>query len=152
MLAEHFQMAYVTTDMERALDLFKSRFGIQRFSRLEGRMTAGGDIRAEFAWVGTIMYEVIHASGPGSDLYMDRLPRGAGFHIKHHHLGFLLRSRKEWDAVLAKAGESGWSIPYRNDNPLVEVCFVDATELGHYLEYFLPKQAGLDFFESVPRQ
>ena len=82
---------------------------------------------------------------------MDRLPRGDGFHIKHHHLGFLLRSREEWDAVLAKAGESGWSVPYRSDNPLVEVCFVDATELGHYLEYFLPKQAGLAFFESIPR-
>jgi hypothetical protein len=34
----------------------------------------------------------------------------------------------------------------------VEVCFVDAPVLGHYLEYFLPKQAGLDFFHSVPRQ
>ena len=111
LLAEHFQMAYVTTDMERALDLFKTRFGIQRFSRLEGQLTAGGNIRAEFAWVGTIMYELICASGPGSDLYMDRLPRRDGFHIKHHHLGFLLRSREEWDAVLAKAGESGWSVP-----------------------------------------
>ncbi len=151
LLAEHFQMAYVTTDMERALDLFKTRFGIHRFSRLEGQMAAGGHIRAEFAWVGTIMYEVICASGPGSDLYMDRLPRGEGFHVKHHHLGFLLRSREEWDAMLAKAGEIGWSIPYRNDNPLVEVCFVDATEVGHYLEYFLPKQAGLSFFRSVPR-
>ena len=151
LLAEHFQMAYVTTDMERALDLFKTRFGIQSFRRLEGQMAAGGHIRAEFAWVGTVMYEVICASGPGSDLYMDRLPRGDGFHLKHHHLGFLLRSREEWDAILAKAGEIGWSIPYRSDNPLVEVCFVDATELGHYLEYFLPKQAGLNFFESVPR-
>jgi hypothetical protein len=151
LLAEHFQMAYVTTDMERALDLFKTRFGIQKFSRLEGRMPAGGQIRAEFAWVGTIMYEVICASGPGSDIYMDRLPRGDGFHIKHHHLGFLLRSREQWDAVMVKARESGWSVPYRNDNPLVEVCFVDATELGHYLEYFLPKQAGLAFFASVPR-
>jgi hypothetical protein len=151
LLAEHFQMAYVTTDMDRALGLFRRCFGIQRFSRLEGEMAAGGHIRAEFAWVGTIMYEVICASGPGSDLYMDRLPRGNGFHLKHHHLGFLLRSREEWDAVQAKAGEIGWPIPYRNDNPLVEVCFVDATELGHYLEYFLPKQAGLNFFENVPR-
>ncbi|HLB91540.1 MAG TPA: VOC family protein [Terriglobales bacterium] len=151
LLAEHFQMAYVTTDMERALDLFKTRFGIQRFSRLEGQMPAGGQIRAEFAWVGTIMYEVICASGPGSDIYMERLPRGDGFHLKHHHLGFLLRSREQWDAVMVKARQSGWSVPYHNDNPLVEVCFVDATELGHYLEYFLPKQAGLAFFENVPR-
>lgn len=151
LLAEHFQMAYATSDMERALELFKTRFGIQRFSHLEGQMPAGGLIRAAFAWVGTIMYEVICASGPGSDLYMDRLPRGDGFHIKHHHLGFLLRNREQWDDVMARARQSGWPVPYRNDNPLVEVCFVDAIELGHYLEYFLPKQAGFDFFENVPR-
>jgi hypothetical protein len=151
LLAEHFQMAYVTTDMDRALDLFSTRFGIRKFSRLEGQMSAGGHIRAELAWVGTIMYEVICASGAGSELYMDRLPRGDGFHIRHHHLGFLLRSREQWDAVMVKARQSGWCVPYHNDNPLVEICFVDATELGHYLEYFLPKQAGLDFFESVPR-
>jgi hypothetical protein len=151
LLAEHFQMAYVTTDMTRALDLFKTRFGIQKFSRLEGEMPAGGHIRAEFAWVGTIMYELICASGPGSSIYMDRLPSGGGFHIKHHHLGFLLRSREQWDAMMNKARDCGWSVPYHNDNRLVEVCFVDATELGHYLEYFLPKPAGLSFFESVPR-
>ncbi|HTV95132.1 MAG TPA: hypothetical protein VME42_04000 [Steroidobacteraceae bacterium] len=151
LLAEHFQMAYVTTDMERALDLLQSRLGIREFRRLEGQMPAGGHIRAEFAWVGTIMYELICASGPGSEIYMDRLPPGDDFHMKHHHLGFLLRSREQWEAVMVKARQSGWSVPYRNDNPLVEVCFVDATELGHYLEYFLPKQAGLDFFESVPR-
>jgi Glyoxalase/Bleomycin resistance protein/Dioxygenase superfamily len=151
LLAEHFQMAYVTSDMERALDLFKTRFGIQKFSRLEGQMPTGGQIRAEFAWVGTIMYELICASGPGSDLYMDCLPRDDEFHVKHHHLGFLLRRREQWDAVMLKARQSGWAIPYRNDNPLVEVCFVDVPELGHYLEYFLPKAAGLSFFESVPR-
>jgi hypothetical protein len=45
LLAEHFQMAYVTTDMEQALDLFRTRLGIRKFSRLEGQMPAGGRIR-----------------------------------------------------------------------------------------------------------
>ncbi len=151
LLAEHFQMAYVTTDIEQACELFKSRLGIRQFARLEGQLSGGGHIHAEFAWVGTIMYEIISASGPGSALYMDRLPATGGFTIKHHHLAFLLQNRQQWDAVFTKARQVGWSIPYHNDNPLVEVCFVDATELGHYLEYFLPKQAGLDFFNSVPR-
>ena len=151
LLAEHFQMAYVTTDIEQACELFKSRLGIRQFRRLEGPLAAGGYIRAEFAWVGSIMYEIISASGPGSALYMDRLPQSDSFVMKHHHLAFLLQNRQQWEAVFAKARLMGWSVPYHNDNPLVEVCFVDATELGHYLEYFLPKQAGLDFFNSVPR-
>jgi hypothetical protein len=150
-LAEHFQMAYVTTDIERACRLFGSHLGIRQFKGLEGPLAAGGQIRAEFAWVGSIMYEIISASGPGSEIYMDRLPRGTGFAMKHHHLAYLVQNRQQWNAMLAKAGRMGWSVPYQNDNPLVEVAFVDATELGHYLEFFLPKQPGMDFFNSVPR-
>lgn len=151
LLAEHFQMAYATTDIERACELFRSRLGIRKFARLEGPLAAGGYIRTELAWVGSIMYELMSASGPGSELYMGRLPQGQGFAVRHHHLGFLLQSQQQWDAMLAKARQLGWSIPHRNDNALVEVCFVDALELGHYLEYMLPKQAGLDFFNAVPR-
>jgi hypothetical protein len=151
LLAEHFQVAYVTNDLARACEMFGSHLGIRKFSNLEGPLKAGGHIEAKFAWVGSVMYEIIHASGPGSDLYMDRLPQTDSFALKHHHLGFLLQTREQWNAVMAKASRLGWSIPHRNDNPLVEVCFVDASELGHYLEYFLPKQAGLDFFNSVPR-
>lgn len=151
LLAEHFQVAYVTNDMARACEMFGSHLGIRRFSGLGGALKAGGHIEAKFAWVGSVMYEIIQASGPGSQLYMDRLPQGKDFAVKHHHFGFLLQNRPQWDAVMAKAQRLGWAIPHRNDNPLVEVCFVDATELGHYLEYFLPKQAGLDFFNSVPR-
>jgi Glyoxalase/Bleomycin resistance protein/Dioxygenase superfamily len=151
LLGEHFQVAYVTTDIERACELFSARLGIRRFSRLEGQLAAGGHIRAEFAWVGTIMYELISASGPGSALYMDRLPQGEAFAMKHHHLAFLLENRQQWDQMMAKVRQTGWAIPHHNDNPLVEVCFVDALELGHYLEFFLPKPAGIEFFNSVPR-
>jgi Glyoxalase/Bleomycin resistance protein/Dioxygenase superfamily len=151
LLAEHFQMAYATTDIDRACELFGARFGIRKFRRLEGQMPAGGHIRAEFAWVGTIMYELIFASGPGSDIYMDRLPAGGGFRIKHHHLGFLIHDQDQWKALIAEAEKHGWPVPYHNVNSLVEACFVDVPELGHYLEYLLPQKAGLDFFESVPR-
>ena len=32
----------------------------------------------------------------------------------------------------------------------MDSCFVDAPELGHYLEYIFPTQAGIDFFAAVP--
>jgi hypothetical protein len=150
-LAEHFQMAYATNDIDRACDLFGQRLGIKQFRRLEGRMPAGGQIRAELAWVGTLMYELISASGPGSDIYMSRLPAGESFALKHHHLGYLIHDQAQWDGVMVQAEQNGWSVPYRNINPLLEACFVDVPELGHYLEYLFPQQAGLDFFESVPR-
>jgi hypothetical protein len=150
-LCEHFQMAYATNDIERARDLFASRLGIKAFARLEGQMPAGGYIRADFAWVGTLMYEIICATGAGSEIYMDRLPKTDGFTLKHHHLGYLIPDQAKWDDVLANAKRNGWAVPYMNTNPLLQACFVDVPELGHYLEYLFPERAGLDFFASVPR-
>ena len=151
LLAEQFQMAYTTTDIDQACDLLGARLGIREFRRLEGQLAEGGYIRAEFAWVGTLMYEVIQASGPGSDIYMSRLPQTDGFHLKHHHLGFLIHDRAQFDGGIAQAKRNGWPVPYVNSNPLVDVCFIDIPELGHYLEYLLPTPVGMDFFENVPR-
>jgi hypothetical protein len=69
LLAEHFQVAYVTNDIKRACKIFASHLGIGSFSKLEGPLKAGGHIEAKFAWVGSVMYEIIQASGPGSELY-----------------------------------------------------------------------------------
>jgi hypothetical protein len=82
---------------------------------------------------------------------MDRLPQGDGFALKHHHLGYLIHDQQQWDALLAEIERGGWTMPYRNDNPgFLQACFVDVPQLGHYLEYIFPEEAGLAFFEGVP--
>lgn len=151
MVLEHFQMAYVTNDMDRALDLFRRNLGVREFTRLGGPMPSGGTMHAEFAWVGTLMIEVIEATGPGSALYMDRLPRDGSFAVAQHHLGYLVHSQAQWDAVLANAAANGFEVVFRGDNPLVEFCFVQVPGLSHYLEYLFAKPMGLDFFNAVPR-
>jgi hypothetical protein len=149
--AEHFQMAYVTNDLDRACALFGGQLGIRAWAILGGEMPDGGEIQACFAWVGTLMYEIIQATGPGSAIFIDRMPQTDGFVIRHHHLGFLIQNQEQWDGVLANAARHGWAVPHKNINPLVEVCFVDVPELGHYLEYLYATPMGLDFFASVPR-
>ena len=149
--AEHFQMAYATNDLDRAGALLRDRLGIKEFRRIGGTNASGCEIWADLAWVGTLMYELITASGPGADLYMGRLPQDAGFAMKHHHLGYLIADQAQWDGVLAGAERNGWAVPYCNANPMMQTCIVDATELGHYLEYLFPVQAGIDFFNGVPR-
>lgn len=149
--AEHFQMAYATNDIDRAKTVFGERLGIREFRQIEGPTPQGGYIKAALAWVGSIMYELIDATGEGSDLYAGRLPRDGAFHIRHHHLGYLIHDQAQWDGVLAEAARNGWAVPYRNRNPMLEACFVDVPELGHYLEYLFPVQAGVDFFNGVPR-
>ncbi len=148
--AEQFQIAYATNDIERARTIFQERYGIKRFQRLEGPLHAGGHIHVELAWVGNTMYELLTASGPGSELYTVRLPAD-DFAIRHHHLGFLISSEDQWEALLANVERNRWSLLSKSNNPgFMQSCFVDVPELGHYLEYLYPEPAGLAFFENVP--
>jgi extradiol dioxygenase family protein len=150
LVAEHFQMAYATNDIDQAQALFADRYGITRWQGLEGQLKDGGHIRVELAWVGTLMYELLTASGSGSAIYMNRLPADAGFHIRHHHLGYLLNDG-EWQALMTEIEAKGHAMPHISLNEgFMKSCFVDAPELGHYLEYICPEQAGLDFFNAVP--
>src|SRR5437867_138297 len=105
--AEHFQVAYATNDIDRACALFRERLGIGEFRRLEGQLPAGGYVRVELAWIGGIMVELMTASGEGSAIYMDRLPSGDGFAVKHHHLGYLIKDQAEWDALMVRVSEQG---------------------------------------------
>ncbi len=151
LLLEHFQMAYVTNDMDRARALLQQRLGIREFARLAGETEGGGFIEAEFAWVGTIMYELVCPRGPGSEIFSNSLPRTDDFAMRHHHLGYLVHNQSQWDAVQANAAAHGFTIPAQSSNPLVDVCFVEVPELGHYLEYLFATEAGMAFFDSVPR-
>jgi extradiol dioxygenase family protein len=148
--AEQFQVAYATNDIERACSFFCQRFGIKAFSRLAGPLPAGGHIHVELAWVGGTMYELITARGAGSELFTGQLPT-AEFAIRHHHLGFLVHSEQEWNALLTRIEQQGWKMASRSCNAgFMQSCFVEAPALGHYLEYLFPEPAGLAFFESVP--
>jgi catechol 2,3-dioxygenase-like lactoylglutathione lyase family enzyme len=150
--AEHFQMAYATNDIDQACAFFADQLGIREFRRLEGQLPAGGHIRVELAWVGTIMYELLTASGAGSELYVGRLPAGAGFALRHHHLGYLIHDQAEWSGLLDNAARRGFAVPHSRNSPgFMQACFVDVPPLGHYLEYILPEAAGLEFFNNVPR-
>lgn len=151
LMLEHFQMAYVTNDIERAQALFRERLGIREFTRLEGETADGGYIRADFAWVGSIMYELVGPEGPGSEIFSSRLPHGEDFAIRHHHLGYLVQSQAQWDSISTHAEQGQLAVVARSSNPLVEVCFVEVPELGHLLEYLYATEAGMNFFNNVAR-
>ncbi len=146
---DHFQIAYATNDIDRACAIFADRFGISEFRRLEGPRPGGGDIRVELAWVGGTMYELLTASGPGSALYMDRLPES--FAIKLHHFGYFIHDDESWEALHSEAARLGYALTPGSVTPgFLKSCFIDAPELGHYLEYIYPEAGGVDFFQNVP--
>lgn len=146
---EHFQMGYVTNDMAIAEEVFRKRFGVKEFRPTEGDLTAGGRISVRSAWIGSVMYEIICAAGPGSELYSDHVPED-DFAIRLHHFGFLVR-KPDWAALECAIEEGGWDVPYRTDVPgFVRAVYVTSPELGHYLEFILPEQSFIERMNTTP--
>jgi hypothetical protein len=147
---DQFQISYVTNNIDLACGTFRKRYGVSEFSFLGGPMPSGGEIKVAFSWVGLTLYEIIAARGPGTEFYNELLPRDE-FAIRFHHLGFLIHDRNFWQALKREFDESSWPIAYTSLNDgFMDAYYVKAPELGHYLEYIFPYQAGVDFFSSVP--
>jgi hypothetical protein len=148
---DHFQMAWVTNDIDRACTIFKARYGIKEFARLVGPMPSGGQIHVELAWAGGLMYELLHVRGPGLEHFTSVLPPN-GFAIRPHHLGYFVNSAAEWQALHEEIERGGWKIVHRNSTPgFLSAYIIEVPEMGHYLEYIYPEAGGIAFFESVPR-
>jgi hypothetical protein len=146
-----FQMAYATNDSERACAVFADRFGVKEFRRLEGVLPAGGHIHVELAWAGNTMFEVLQATGPGSEFFNTVLPKN-DFAIRHHHLGLFVQDLAGWEALHAEIRAGGWPVHSNSNNiGFLRASIIEVPELGHYLEYILPEPAGVAFFENVPR-
>jgi hypothetical protein len=148
---DHFQIAYATNDLERARNLLADRYGIRKYQTAEGTLNEGGYIRAELAWVGGMMYELIQAHGPGSE-FINRILNPREFSIRHHHSGFFVYEESAWQTLEREVDQGGWSVLQRRTiDGFLRVFYVEAAELGHYLEYIFPTPDGISFFENVPR-
>jgi hypothetical protein len=151
MRREQFQTGYVTNDLDRACAMLGERYGIEKFSYLEGDMAEGGRIRVAFAWVGGNMYEIIDArGGREAEFYTGRLPK-EGFGLVFHHLGYLIHDKAEWEAVRREIADRKLTVALDTAVPgFMDAVYIEAPELGHYLEYLFPEEGGLAFFEAVP--
>lgn len=147
---EHFQMGYVTNDMAKAEAYFRQRFGVKEFRPTEGEQPGGGRISVRSVWVGNVMYEIICATGPGMEIYTEPLPEQE-FALRLHHFGYLIPDEAAWDALEAAVVAGGWAVRQRSDTPgYVRAMFVEAPELGNYLEFVLPAPALLERFRATP--
>lgn len=138
LLENHYQNAYVTRDIEQALDIFRTRYGVQDARCFEAATEVwtpqGTGIavnKIAFIWIGKLQYELIEpVSGP-VDLYREALPEAG---LRHHHI--CMRSF-DWDATLAEVARQKLPIVYRGDTASgLKFIYADARDtLGHYLEF-----------------
>lgn len=147
---EHAHSAWVTNDLDRAVEIFTRRYGVADFRLIEGPMPQGGHIRVAFAWAGGQVLEIICATGPATEFYNELLPEGE-FAIRFHHLGFIVHDDDGWRALERELAEGGWPIAYETrTGTFIDAWYIKAPELGHYLEYVRPLPAGIDFYAAVP--
>jgi hypothetical protein len=151
-----FQLGYVTTDIEQAVDTYRNELGIGRFSVADrelhvesptGPLTVHA--RIALAFVDDLMIEFIQPIGGDAQIYSDALPR-KGFAMVLHHLGYLVDSaRIEWPqfrgllderVVFEKAGDPSH-------------LYVDTrSTLGHYIEYiWLSSERMTELRSRVPQ-
>ena len=105
-----FQIAYVTTDLERAIAVFHDEQGVAEIAVFENFTldVAGGRdavINVGLAYVGDVQLEIIEPVSGEVDLYRTWLPDD--FAVRHHHFCHRLDSVAELEAVQGRYEQSG---------------------------------------------
>jgi hypothetical protein len=148
---EHFQLGYVTNDLDRAMDVFGRRFGITRFRENDADLPCGGRVCTRTVWVGAMMYEIAMGHGESMAVFSESAPQGADFVLKFHHFGYLVPDDGAWAALEAVIARSGLAVIKPSDIPgYVRTCFVAVPELDHLLEYIQPREGLLARINETP--
>jgi hypothetical protein len=109
------QVAYVTSDFDRALKVFAEVHRAKQFMELRDiRYPTGPGREAHcnigLAYVGATELEVIEPLGDDVQIYRDFLPAG-GFAIRFHHISRFLETRQDYDQQFAAFQKMGKPIP-----------------------------------------
>lgn len=139
-LRGHFQNAYVTHDLDRAVDLVASRFGLGEFTRFEVELplrTPDGPgtavVRVATAWVDRLQVELVEPVSGHVDLYRQCLPEDRDDPTpRFHHVGV---RRESEEAMRREVERLGLPFVFACSGAGMDCIFVDARAcLGHHLE------------------
>jgi hypothetical protein len=149
---QHFQTAYVTTDLDQAAAMLGEMYGIKEFYvTRDFPFPMGGFLDTAMAWAGNVNIEIVQGRGNRNSIFERGLPE-SGFALKHHHFGYVIPDQASWDSLVQTIEKEKRDIVFSGSLPEgLDWIYIDAPELGHYLEYVRPHQAWIDLFESLPR-
>jgi hypothetical protein len=141
-----YQLAYVTTDIDRALDVFATRYQVPKWVELRDMVIEiqpgrTGRIHAALAFVGPTQLELIQPLDGLVGIYQEPLPT-QGFGLRFHHVAQLIQSEAEFDRQRERLHAEGIPLPIDGQAPGgVRYFYTDhRATLGHYIEhlYFSP--------------
>lgn len=139
-VGRHYQNAYVTRNVDKAVAQFKDRADIRTL--LETQVSVNlwtpkgegvGVQKLAFVWVGDMQFELIQPiEGDVLSLYRDALPTDDS--LKFHHVCQLV---DDWDAFMARVDQQPFPVVLKGGTAgMLEFLYLDTREwLGHYTEY-----------------
>lgn len=160
LFANIWQIAYVTTDLERGIEQLRERFGIEHCTEvptagatfLKGDEPAEWNARVAMGARGGLIVEVIEAVSGEVDFYRRFLPQDGSSGLGLHHLAALVPLGDEtWDSLGTMLAAQGLRFDYTVLIPdRVRAGYVDTTaELGHFLEICQLQEADVEFFSGL---
>jgi len=141
--AHHHQIAYVTNDMDKALEVFARDYNVtSSFTLSDGRgpaLPGGLRMRIALANVNGVELELIQPM-PDSpkNLYSDVLPEDGHFVLVFHHICSRIDGPMEnWDRHRASLDETVHPIAFEGAlGDVLRFVYTDERDrLGHYLEH-----------------
>jgi Glyoxalase/Bleomycin resistance protein/Dioxygenase superfamily len=135
---KHYQNAYITRNIDKAVADFKSKAHVRAHMQYEGSTEvttpAGRGTQTNklaFLWVEDLQYEFIQP-GPGIvEIYRAELP--ADDSLKFHHICMRV---DDWGDFRARVDKQPLPVVLEGGNEQLRFLYLDARQLlGHYLEY-----------------
>ena len=138
----HHQIAYVTNDLDEALQRLDKAFGLDRFHVINTveQPSHPEQPALKFALVRTAKteFEVIQPLGYKDHVWSDPLPKNGEFALLFHHIAFTVDGTSE-DFARYRAGINVTSHPIATEGRAGEDAFWFYTDervtLGHFIEY-----------------
>ena len=136
-----FQNAYVTHDLDRAIELCGPAMGIGDFVAMDYELalrTPAGEkairLRVATGWIGAMQVELIQPVSGYVDSYVGGLPDDpADFVPRWHHLAV---RRDDPEALRGEVGALGLPVIFETGGNGIASTFVDATScMGHPIEF-----------------
>ena len=156
-----YQVAYVSNDLDAAVDQASRTYGITEWFRMSGfaiPMASGNDglIDVAVANLGDTQFELIAPAGGDDGIYRDCLRADGRFQVVFHHLCQAFDTEDDFRANRAVLQNRGIALPIDNTdlppNGTVLVCYADVRDtFGHYLEYVWYTDAGRQWLDGIPR-
>jgi hypothetical protein len=134
----HYQNAYVTRNIEKAVAEFTARADVRLSFQYEGTTevtAAGGSYRQTtklaFIWVGDLQYEFIEPVTEPLRVFTDWLPQDDALRF-HHSCTRVV----DWDGFRRRVDQQPLPVVFEGEGAGLKFLYLDARELlGHYLEF-----------------